>query len=1689
MKDRKKYFLREAVVLLIALAMVLTAIPAVTADDTNTNFEGSTMFSNGGTTGGGSKYDTCRPLPRQTSGMGGFGDPDTITYNDGSTESHLGLTGAGFITMAIELTDVELASYRAYDITELWVSVGSSNPPEGYVCNYEVWIQDTLPADPYGVVNVVATGTSTIDVWQTIDVTDYPIPDTGSVYIGINFPTTGTNFPCGIDEDNTAPMPRAGIVTYDGGSGFTGWTDLVAIGFPGVWGLDVIVESAGPGPVGDCLPDQCDFELVSINNLGGGIINSLPQIINITITNNGEVGIAELKLLADVYEKVCGPTTTICEDTVYDLCDWEDQAAADWTWIDDGDGDTFVLQGGPDNRWLTNDQAWRCTMGEDRSFGGDEDVYLGLSPGAVGFDELIWHCADSNDLSGAACAEFTFNHWCEGEYFYDHNGDLKPVDYGTLAYSLDDGATWTNISIADFVAFDTEDEWQEITIKFINLAVYEAGGYYEVCDDCEPEEDDILIEEEFPDVAKLQIKFIWHKDPCLQFEGWYIDDLSLTRTEMYELILVHQTHDIIELPPCDPEVGPQNIYYEFPLGFDPEPDTWYQICIIGQVFDCPDCCEQIFDNNEMCLQFFVTDIHDMACVGNEILDPQDWWTAGDTICVNATVKNMGTFAESNVPVELKVGNQIVDRAIDQSFESDTLDDWDYYYFTGSSPEVYFRWTKGDATIDGIGDGRSILPGSESVICAEQGYYYPYLPNGAGCGMAWPDTFDLSDVVAADLNFYAKWSIPANQDCDGDGYIDSFWGVLVHPTSGPDSAYWWFADSTAYYGWENDWQFMTYDLKAEAESFAYDGTIPDIELLFGAFMCTEDGNTIPPDNPIGWSGLMIDNVQFDIKSCGTMEVVDTAYTGSLAPGATETLVLCWDEAEFSNWCFAKDVQLPGDIDPDNDICWDNDIKVRDSLDLNDWSSWDLTAGDDEPCLWHICCTRTCDGSCCAWAGIEEDTSGHYVPDMNDNMISPMIPIDVTEYPLGISLNITTWYDFCEDEGDFGEVYVRNSTSGMWFKLGKVTGNSSGFFEELSFYIEPWMFTDQIQIRFRMRSDGDDIVCEGWYVCHVKLVEVLDVGIPPASNPLWYACGTGYTWPTPGPGYMNEYDAPSYTNLAPETTDDFIAGADWYQNGWLGISYAGTVYDIDEFTGDQVFRSSTSLSGCSGLTVHQGTVYACTAYDLYELDPDTGATIHKGPFGTSVMISIASDDTNIYGIDIGTDSSYIINPNTGAAALLGSCGQPMGYAQDSAADKDTGEIFHAAYQSGGVNRLCELNKVTGALDLINMFPLVEIVGFAIPSAGEQPIEWGELVWEDEFNRETIAPWQCITLSGGDYWDTDAQCISGYTLEMPVNNAMYTMIDLTDPELYYAELYFTTEWDIEDGTNIFIEISPDWDGIEPMQDATWVAYWSEEGASAQALISSEELVEDDRFIINEFLGETIYLRFRLETSGEGKGVSEGFWCIHDKSLIIKIGDGPEPEEDNEPPVTNAYFDCDTAKVTLVAVDYPTDRPNCGVKATYYRIDSGSELMYTAPFTVPEGTHTISFYSVDNCDNTESTKTKTYTVDTTPPTVQITSPEEGKLYLFGSPIMNRILSDVTLCIGKVPIAATADDAGGSGVNKVLFGFDGGTSWDESAPYEAEFRGMKFGDLAITVTAIDNVGLESAPDTMTVKVYCLGLF
>ena len=205
-------------------------------------------------------------------------------------------------------------------------------------------------------------------------------------------------------------------------------------------------------------------------------------------------------------------------------------------------------------------------------------------------------------------------------------------------------------------------------------------------------------------------------------------------------------------------------------------------------------------------------------------------------------------------------------------------------------------------------------------------------------------------------------------------------------------------------------------------------------------------------------------------------------------------------------------------------------------------------------------------------------------------------------------------------------------------------------------------------------------------------------------------------------------------------------------------------------------------------------------------------------------------------------------------------------------------------------------------------------------------------------------------------------------------------------------------------------------------------------------------------------------------------------EKSIIPS----PEPPQ----PVTSIFYNPETGMVTLIAEVYPL---NSGVYVVgiYYKIDGDVTQIYVGTFFIGEGTHTVEYWSEASNGWVEHHKTATFTFDSTPPTIEIISPEEGKLYLNGSPIMDRIFDNKTLCIGKVPVVANADDGDGSDVSMVMFSFSNGDSGyddDGTNGFTYLFKDMHFGALTITAVAIDNAGLVSTPDSMTVDVYSLGL-
>jgi hypothetical protein len=86
------------------------------------------------------------------------------------------------------------------------------------------------------------------------------------------------------------------------------------------------------------------------------------------------------------------------------------------------------------------------------------------------------------------------------------------------------------------------------------------------------------------------------------------------------------------------------------------------------------------------------------------------------------------------------------------------------------------------------------------------------------------------------------------------------------------------------------------------------------------------------------------------------------------------------------------------------------------------------------------------------------------------------------------------------------------------------------------------------------------------------------------------------------------------------------------------------------------------------------------------------------------------------------------------------------------------------------------------------------------------------------------------------------------------------------------------------------------------------------------------------------------------------------------------------------NGYY-ISKPQITLKLNDIP------GISASiYYHIDQGSYSLYSVPFTLDEGTHTVYYYSKTASGLNEQEKSVQFKVDVTLPTLSISSPKEGE-------------------------------------------------------------------------------------------------
>lgn len=152
-----------------------------------------------------------------------------------------------------------------------------------------------------------------------------------------------------------------------------------------------------------------------------------------------------------------------------------------------------------------------------------------------------------------------------------------------------------------------------------------------------------------------------------------------------------------------------------------------------------------------------------------------------------------------------------------------------------------------------------------------------------------------------------------------------------------------------------------------------------------------------------------------------------------------------------------------------------------------------------------------------------------------------------------------------------------------------------------------------------------------------------------------------------------------------------------------------------------------------------------------------------------------------------------------------------------------------------------------------------------------------------------------------------------------------------------------------------------------------------------------------------------------------------LDDISLVIEKPDTTAPTSSlsaspNSPNGSNSFY----TTIPVITLSASDDTGGSGVNKTFYNWDGGAYVEYAFPFAVPQGTHTLYYYSSDNAGNNEAAKTAVYKVDSNKPSVNaslsIGTPDGSNGWYKSAP--------------TVTLAATD---GESGVDVIRYRWDGG--------------------------------------------------
>jgi hypothetical protein len=176
-----------------------------------------------------------------------------------------------------------------------------------------------------------------------------------------------------------------------------------------------------------------------------------------------------------------------------------------------------------------------------------------------------------------------------------------------------------------------------------------------------------------------------------------------------------------------------------------------------------------------------------------------------------------------------------------------------------------------------------------------------------------------------------------------------------------------------------------------------------------------------------------------------------------------------------------------------------------------------------------------------------------------------------------------------------------------------------------------------------------------------------------------------------------------------------------------------------------------------------------------------------------------------------------------------------------------------------------------------------------------------------------------------------------------------------------------------------------------------------------------------------------------------------------------------DQTPPETTCNLDGITGEngwfIGTVSISLQAEDSLSGVHQTYYSIDRGFPVVYEAPFEIrQDGSHIVTYYSVDNAGNIELTNQVTVKIDTiAPDTAAILPPCPGRYYT-----------------APVTVTLHASDET-SGIEDTYYKVDFDSSWNI---YHEPFVVSGNGRHKVIFYSVDNAGNTEMVKTRSFSIY-----